>query len=130
MKRSIFALVLTLAAVSATAAPTVTCSVSGATTKEAAQYAVFLAAINADRVAQGLPAYAGFPQHCAGVMLSAFAGWVEQMDQADAARIGAQRVAHGDETATNAQCAAASLANGCTKAQAACSVLGGNATCQ
>jgi hypothetical protein len=105
--------------------------VSGATTKQTTQFTAFLASLNAQRAAQNppLPPFTGFSDYCASIMLSAFNGWVAQQNASDAAKVGSQATTHGDETAPTAQCTAASLGAGCTKAQVACFVLSGNTTC-
>ena len=110
-------------------AQTITCSVSGASAKQATQYAAMLAKINAERAAASLPTYAGFPQHCAGMMLDALNSWINAQNQADADKAAAAAKAHGDETAITAHCTAAGLGAGCTKSQVACFVLTGNTAC-
>lgn len=130
MKRLFLTFILVAIATSLQA-QTITCSASGATTKQATQYAAFLAGINAERTAQNppLPPFANFNEHCASMMLAAFQSYVAYQNTVDATKAGAALKAHGDEVAPNAQCAAASLANGCLKAQVACFVLTGNTTC-
>lgn len=128
MKKLFLAVVL-VALASAAQAQTITCSASGATTKQAAQYAAQLAVINAQRAANQLPPYANFAEHCAGMMLAAFQSYVEMQNQVDAGKAGTALKAHGDETAPTGQCTVAGLGAGCTKAQVACWVLTGNVTC-
>ncbi len=111
-------------------AQTVTCSVSGTTTKQNTQFAAYLAELNAARTAQGLPTLANFAAWCADTTKAALLDYVASRSVVDSQKVGAAALAHGDETATNAQCSAASLANGCTKSQAACMVLSGNVSCQ
>ncbi len=126
-------LVLSLAVLLATGvayAQTVTCSVSGTTTKQNAQFAAFLADLNTARTSQGLPTLANFAAWCADLSKSTFLDYVSTRTKVDADKVGAAALAHGDETATNVQCTAVSLSAGCTKAQVACVVLAGNTTCQ
>jgi hypothetical protein len=110
-------------------AQTVTCSASGATTKQAAQYSAMLAKINAERVSRQLAPYANFNEHCADMMLSAFKSYIATQDSVDAAKAGAALTAHGDEVAPTGQCTVAGLGAGCLKSQVACWVLTGNTTC-
>lgn len=128
MKKLILTLVLVLTA-SFAQAQTVACSVSGASAKQQAQYAKFLAVVNADRVAQGLEPYANFSQHCAGLMLSAFQNWIAQQDKIDAEAVARAAQANGDTAAPNNQCTLTGQAAGCTKASVACWVLTGSPTC-
>ena len=130
MKKLILTLTLVLAA-SISTAQTITCSASGATAKQASQYAAFLAKINAERVAQvpPLPAFAGFPEHCASVMLALFQSYVGAQTVLDSAKVAAAAEAKGDEVAPTGQCTVAGLSAGCMKAQVACWVLTGNIGC-
>ena len=123
------ALVLLFAGV--TSAQTITCSASGATSKQALQYSAFLATVNAERAAQTPPlsTFAGFPEHCASVMLALFQSYVGAQTVKDAAKVAAAAEARGDEVAPAGQCTVAGLAAGCTKAQVACWVLTGNTGC-
>jgi hypothetical protein len=131
MKKAILTLSILLLGASLQA-QTITCSVSGASTKQASQYAAFLASLNVQRAAQNPPLapFANFSEHCSSVMLSAFNSYLAQQTVVDATKVGTASTSHGDEIAPNAQCAAVSLANGCTKNQVACFVLTGNVTCQ
>jgi len=130
MKKLILALSVLLFA-SLASAQTITCSASGATAKQASQYATFLARINAERAAQKppLPTFAGFPEHCASVMLSLFQSYVGAQTVIDSAKVAAAAEAKGDEVAPTGQCTVAGLAAGCTKAQVVCWVLTGNTGC-
>ncbi len=131
MKRLTLAVLVLFVGALATQAQTVTCSVSGATAKQAEQYTKFLAKVNADRARQNppLPPLANFQAHCADTMLALFQAWVMQMNAEDAAKVSAATGLHGDETALPAHCTAAGLAAGCTKAQVACFILSGNTAC-
>ena len=130
MKKLILALSVLLFA-SLASAQTITCSASGATAKQASQYAAFLAKINAGRAAQTppLPTFAGFPEHCASVMLALFQSYVGAQTVLDSAKVAAAAEAKGDEVAPAGQCTVAGLSAGCTKSQVACWVLTGNIGC-
>ena len=128
MKRLLLVVMFTAFAASVSA-QTITCSVSGATTKQATQYAAMLTKVNADRVAAGKAAFTGFPPHCAEVMMAEFTSWVELQDRIDAEKISSAAKTRGDETALPAHCTAAGLSAGCLKVQVACFILTGNVTC-
>jgi hypothetical protein len=128
MKRLFAVAVLLLLAASAQA-QTITCSASGASTKQATQYAAMLARLNAERTIAGLPTFAGFPEHCASVMLAEFTSWVELQNRLDAEKVATAAKANGEQTAVTAQCTAAGLGAGCLKVQVACFVLTGNTAC-
>jgi hypothetical protein len=124
--------VLTLALVvlaSVASAQSVTCSVSGLSAKQTELLAVFLASVNAERVAAEQPPFANFSAYCQNLVVGAVLSYVQRQEQVNAAKVGAAAVASGDQVAPNAQCTAAGLANGCTKNQVACFVLSGNTSC-
>ncbi len=128
MKKLILLAALALAA-SVSSAQTVTCTVSGLTPKQTSLLAAFLADINA-HPPQGAPVpFATFNAYCSWKVKADVLQWISQQQAVDAALVGAQATAHGDEVAPTAQCTAAGLAAGCTKAQVACFVLSGNTTC-
>lgn len=131
MKKILALAVLLVASAAFVQAQTVTCSVTGATAKQATQYAAFLARINADRAAQtpALPPFANFSAHCGSVMLSAFQSYVAEQTRVDSAKVVTAVEAKGDEVALTAHCTAAGLSAGCLKSQVACFVLTGNVTC-
>lgn len=128
MKRLSLAVLTLFLAVSASA-QTITCSASGATPEQAAQYAKMLAKVNAERVLAGLPTFSGFPQHCSSVMLAEFTSWVELQSRLDAEKVGAAAKLSGNEVALTAHCTAAGLSAGCLKVQVACFILTGNTGC-
>jgi hypothetical protein len=130
LKKLVLALVVALLA-SAASAQTVTCSVSGLSAKQTALLTDFLASVNAQRAAQTPPLapFANFSAYCQNLVVGAVLDYVRQQEQVNAAKVGAAATANGDQTAPNAQCTAAGLANGCTKNQVACFVLTGNVTC-
>ncbi len=122
-------LVMILLVGSAAQAQTVTCTVTGLNAKQTAQLAAFLADINA-HPPQGAPVpFANFNTYCGWNAKNEVIQFIQQRDAIDAAKVGAQAVAHGDEVAVTAQCTAAGLSAGCLKSQVACFVLSGNATC-
>lgn len=110
-------------------AQTVTCSVSGLNAKQTTLLAAFLADINAHPPSGAPVPFADFNTYCGWKARNDVIVFIAAQQAVTAAQVGAQATAHGDETAPNAQCAAASLANGCTKSQVACFVLTGNTAC-
>jgi hypothetical protein len=110
-------------------AQTVTCTISGLSTKQTAQLAAFLADVNA-HPPQGAPVpFATFAAYCGWNAKNEVLQFIQSRNDLDASKVGAQAVAHGDETAPTAQCTAAGLGAGCLKSQVACFVLSGNTTC-
>lgn len=131
-----YVLVFVLATYNLASAQTVTCSVSGATARQAAQFNSWLTTVvNPPRVAQGLPPFANFAEWCAANTVTSYTAGVSVQDSLDAGRLAAADESHGAETAAPAQCSSARAidatipASGCTKHQVACAVLAGNGTC-
>lgn len=110
-------------------AQTVTCSVSGLSAKQTALLADFLANVNAQRAAAGEAPFADFSAYCRNLVVQSVVSYAQQQEQVNAGKVAAAAVANGDQTAPNAQCTAAGLANGCLKSQVACFVLTGNTAC-
>lgn len=118
-----------LCSASFVSAQTVTCSVSGLNAKQTTLLAAFLADINS-HPPQGAPVpFADFNTYCAWNAKQQVLQFIQQRQDIDAAKVGAQVTAHGDEVAPTNQCTAAGLAAGCKKSEVACFVLTSNTSC-
>jgi hypothetical protein len=126
--RKLLTLVLFLAASSAMAVD-VTVSITNLTARQEARLAEVLADVNANRTAQGLSTFATFNDYAAWVVIQSTTDYIEKQEQKEAKLAAGAALAHGDETAPNGQCSAASLPAGCRKAQVACFVLSGDSDC-